>query len=86
MSHQTLMIGTEIVPETSVIFNQLTRLITREDFINFGRCENLRLYSKLYFAHIKMFYTYSAVVFIVHAINIRLKFQYYLYCDMRPNS
>jgi hypothetical protein len=31
--HQTLMMGTEMVPETSVIFKQLTRLITREDFI-----------------------------------------------------
>jgi hypothetical protein len=29
-----LMMGTEMVPETSAIFNQLTRLIGREYFIN----------------------------------------------------
>jgi hypothetical protein len=29
------MIRTNMVPETSVIFNQLTRLTAREDFINF---------------------------------------------------
>jgi hypothetical protein len=28
------MMGTEMVSETSVIFNQLTRLIAREDFMN----------------------------------------------------
>jgi hypothetical protein len=28
-----LMMGTEMVPEKSVTFNQLTRLIVREDFI-----------------------------------------------------
>jgi hypothetical protein len=33
------MMGTELVPETSVIFNLLTLLIAREDFINFSRCE-----------------------------------------------
>jgi hypothetical protein len=31
--NQILMAGTEIVLETSMIFNQLTQLITREDFI-----------------------------------------------------
>jgi hypothetical protein len=31
--HQILMMGTELVPETS-IFNELTRLIAQEDFIN----------------------------------------------------
>jgi hypothetical protein len=30
------MMGTELVPETS-IFNQLSRLIAREDFINEGK-------------------------------------------------
>jgi len=29
-----LMIGTEMVPETSVMFKELTRLIAREDFLN----------------------------------------------------
>jgi hypothetical protein len=31
--HQTLMMRTQMVPETT-IFNQLARLIAREDFIN----------------------------------------------------
>jgi hypothetical protein len=31
-----LMMGTEIAPETSMIFNQLTRLIAREYFIKFS--------------------------------------------------
>jgi hypothetical protein len=31
MSHQFLMMRTETVPETSVIFTQLTRRITQED-------------------------------------------------------
>jgi hypothetical protein len=35
MSHQTLMMGTAMVPETSVIFNQLTMLMAREDFIDY---------------------------------------------------
>jgi hypothetical protein len=30
----SLMMGTEMSPETSVIFNRLTRLIAQEDFIN----------------------------------------------------
>jgi hypothetical protein len=34
-----MMMGTETVPETSVIFNQPRRLIVREDFID----------SKIYF-------------------------------------
>jgi hypothetical protein len=33
LSHQILMMGIELVPETS-IFNQLTQLIAQEDFIN----------------------------------------------------
>jgi hypothetical protein len=32
--HQTLMMGTEMVRENSIIFNQLTWLIAREYFIN----------------------------------------------------
>jgi hypothetical protein len=31
---KALMVGKEMVPETSEIFNQLTWLIAREDFIN----------------------------------------------------
>jgi hypothetical protein len=34
LSHQTLMMKTEMVPETTAIFNQLTRLASQEDFIN----------------------------------------------------
>lgn len=44
MSHKTLMMGTEIVPEISAIFNQLTGLIVRENLINFSRRESLRSY------------------------------------------
>jgi hypothetical protein len=36
--------GMELVPETS-IFNELTRLIAREHFINVSRCESFRSYS-----------------------------------------
>jgi hypothetical protein len=37
------MMGTEMVPETSVSsYNQLTRLIAREDFIGFSRRENFK--------------------------------------------
>jgi hypothetical protein len=35
MSHQTLMMGTAIVPEKSVMFNQLTMLMAREDCIDY---------------------------------------------------
>jgi hypothetical protein len=38
-SHQTLMMGTQMVPETSVTFNKLTRLITREGFISLAVVE-----------------------------------------------
>jgi hypothetical protein len=38
-----LMMGTEMVPEKSVIFNQLTRLVAREDFI-----DNMKLFSGLF--------------------------------------
>jgi hypothetical protein len=39
-----LMMGTEIVPETLVIFNQVTWLIAQEDFINVIRHESFRSY------------------------------------------
>jgi hypothetical protein len=39
-----LIMGTEMVPETSAIFNQLTRLIVREDFINVNHRENFGSY------------------------------------------
>jgi hypothetical protein len=40
------MMGTEVVPETSVpSYNQLTLLIAREGFIEFSRCENLKSYN-----------------------------------------
>jgi hypothetical protein len=41
--HQILMIGTELVPGT-LIFNQLTWLIAREDFINASRRESFGSY------------------------------------------
>lgn len=34
-----------MVSETSAVFNQLSRLIFREDFINFNRCESFSSYS-----------------------------------------
>jgi hypothetical protein len=44
------MIGTEIVPETSVYtWNQLTRLCARQDFIEFSRRESFKLYIELLF-------------------------------------
>jgi hypothetical protein len=42
-----LMMGTELVPETSVIFNQLTRLIAREDFINVMKCSYCLMYATI---------------------------------------
>jgi hypothetical protein len=47
MSYQTLMMGTEMVPEMSVIFNQLAWLIAWEDFICFSCCESFRSYNSL---------------------------------------
>jgi hypothetical protein len=41
------MLGTEMVPETSVIFNQLTRLVAWEDFIKVSRRESFGSYGKL---------------------------------------
>jgi hypothetical protein len=42
---RTLMMGTEMVPETSVSScNQLTRLCAREDFIGFSHREIFKLY------------------------------------------
>jgi hypothetical protein len=38
------MMGTDIVPETSVMFNQRTQLIAREDLINFSLRESFRSY------------------------------------------
>jgi hypothetical protein len=35
--HQTLMMGTEIGPETSATFKELKRLIVRENIFNFNR-------------------------------------------------
>jgi hypothetical protein len=44
MSHQTLMMGTDMVPEILVIFNQLIQLIAPEDFINFNCHESFTSY------------------------------------------
>jgi hypothetical protein len=38
------MMGTELVPET-LIFNELTQLIVREDFINFSCHESFKSYN-----------------------------------------
>jgi hypothetical protein len=36
--------GTEMVPEKSVILNQETQLIAQEDFINVSHCKSFRSY------------------------------------------
>jgi hypothetical protein len=41
--HQILMMGMKLVPEMS-IFNQLTQLIAREDFIHISHRESFRSY------------------------------------------
>jgi hypothetical protein len=41
-SNQTLMMETEMVLEMSVIFNQLIRLIAREEFINLSRHQSFK--------------------------------------------
>jgi hypothetical protein len=38
----------DMVPETSVMFNQLTQLITQEDFINVSHCESFTSYTTDY--------------------------------------
>jgi hypothetical protein len=43
----TLVLVTEIVPQTSVIFNLVTWLLARDDFINISHYESFR-------SHIKM--------------------------------
>jgi hypothetical protein len=35
ITHYTLKKGTRMIPETSVVFNKLARLLGRKDFINF---------------------------------------------------
>jgi hypothetical protein len=40
-----LMMGTEMVFETSVLYSHLTRLIAPEDFIEFSRRESSRSYN-----------------------------------------
>jgi hypothetical protein len=44
IKHQTLTMGTEMVSETSEIFNEMTQLIARKDFTNFSRLEGFRSY------------------------------------------
>jgi hypothetical protein len=52
-----LMMGTEMVPETSVSsYNQLSRLIAREEFIAFSRHENLKSFILLLVPKILLFY------------------------------
>jgi hypothetical protein len=51
------MMGTEVVPETSVSScNQFTRLCAREDFIEFSRRESFKLYNfNFYFSESSYF-------------------------------
>jgi hypothetical protein len=48
MSHQILMMRTEMAPETSVKFIQLRELIAEEDFINFSHRVSFRPYKISY--------------------------------------
>jgi hypothetical protein len=50
------MMETEIAPETSVIFDQLTRMIAREDFINFIHSESFRSCSIFIYVYSLMAY------------------------------
>jgi hypothetical protein len=43
--------GTELVPETLEDFNILTRLLVRENFIEFSRCENIKSYTESHYVH-----------------------------------
>jgi hypothetical protein len=45
VSYQFLMMGTEKASETSVIFDWLTRMIARENYISFGCRESFRSYN-----------------------------------------
>jgi hypothetical protein len=45
------MMGTEMVPEATVIFNQLTWLVARKDFNNFSRHESFTSYKKRLFPY-----------------------------------
>jgi hypothetical protein len=43
-SHHSLMMEAEMASETLRFYQQLTRLVTREDFIEFSRRENFKSY------------------------------------------
>jgi hypothetical protein len=60
------MMGTEMVAETSVIFNQLNWLIDQEDCIKFSRRERLRSYQHTY----ARMYDYILNVWLVTAQNL----------------
>jgi hypothetical protein len=44
MSNQILMTGTGMVPEMSVVLDQMTRLLTQHDYFNFSRLEDISSY------------------------------------------
>jgi hypothetical protein len=46
-AHQTLMMMTAMVVETSVQYGHLTRLIAREDYIKYIRRESSKTYNNL---------------------------------------
>jgi hypothetical protein len=84
--HQTLMMETEVFLETSVIFNQLTRLIAREDFINYNLRESFRSYIILQ-RFLGLFFSgfqgSSAVVFRTYAEVFRILLEWFsgLFCN-----
>jgi hypothetical protein len=74
---RTLMMGTEIVPETSVsTCNQLMRLCAQEDFTEFSRRESFKLYIIVVIP-----VTYSEPINVIHSlptpcISMFLKYSY----------
>jgi hypothetical protein len=52
------MMETEIAPETSVIFDQLTQVMDREEFINFIHSESFRACSVFIYVYSLMAYVH----------------------------
>jgi hypothetical protein len=75
-NNQALMMGAAMVPQTSVIFNHLTRLIAREDFIIFNRHESFGSYRILV----------SEIDLNIHHLIITIFFRVFLKADIIVNK